>query len=491
MASEPAVVIGSGIAGLASAIRLRAQGYDVTILEAAPVPGGKNRDFHRDGFRFDAGPSVFTLPELLKDTLSSAGLDPDEFISIRELEASCRYFWRDGTTLTAWTDPARFAREAEQVLGEPAESIHRFLGRAEKIYNLTEPLFLKKSLHRLSTYLNRDAWRALVNLPAIDTHRTLDQAVRSSIRNPKLQQLFNRYATYNGSDPFQAPATLSVIAHLEHTRGAYFPDGGMISVSRSLVKAAEKLGIPIHLNTRAQEILFQNGTVTGVGTDGQVWPARVVVSNMDIHYTYHHLLPTIDPPNRLLSQPKSSSALIFYWGICGETPSFGLHNIFFSDQYRQEFDDLFQKHQIPADPTVYLYISSKLNRADAPAGHENWFVMINVPNNQGQEWDRMINQIRPVILKTLSQAAGFDVSERLVTESSLDPRSIESQTSSWQGALYGNSSNNRFAAFLRHKNFVSSVRGLYIAGGSVHPGGGVPLCLLSAKIVSDLVKERE
>ena len=219
---------------------------------------------------------------------------------------------------------------------------------------------------------------------------------------------------------------------------------------------------------------------------GQVH-ADLVVSNMDVYHTYHRLLPQVKTPKRVNTQERSSSGLIFYWGIQGAFNLLGLHNIFFSGNYKVEFDHLFNKKTIYEDPTVYVNITSKLNAEDAPQGHENWFVMVNAPSNEGQDWDTMIRNTREAILTKLSRSLGRDIRHLVVTEAVLDPVKLEQRTSSFKGSLYGTSSNSKFAAFLRHPNFSSRIKGLYFCGGSVHPGGGIPLCLLSAKIVSDLV----
>ena len=219
--------------------------------------------------------------------------------------------------------------------------------------------------------------------------------------------------------------------------------------------------------------------------------AEIVISNADVYFTYKKLLSDYPKlaPKRILKQERSSSALIFYWGIKKVFPQLDLHNIFFSGDYQKEFEHIWQEKNISSDPTVYLNISSKFEKKDAPEGCENWFTMINVPANQGQNWDELIAEARKNIIKKLSKALGEDISKLIVCESILDPRSIESKTSSYQGSLYGTSSNSQFAAFLRHSNKSSKVKNLFFCGGSVHPGGGIPLALLSAKIVSDWVEK--
>jgi len=207
-----------------------------------------------------------------------------------------------------------------------------------------------------------------------------------------------------------------------------------------------------------------------------------------VYFTYKKLLKDEQQPQKILKQERSSSALIFYWGIKKVFPSLGLHNIFFSNNYEEEFKHLFQSKTVYQDPTVYINISSKYKKDDAPEGCENWFTMINVPNNIGQDWEQFKIDARANILKKLSKNFNQDIEALIVTESVLDPVAIEEKTSSYRGSLYGTSSNNQFAAFLRHANFSKKIKNLYFVGGSVHPGGGIPLALLSAKIVAEMIK---
>ncbi|CCH52048.1 Dehydrosqualene desaturase [Fibrisoma limi BUZ 3] len=518
--SKSAVVIGAGIAGIASAIRLAVKGYSVDVYEANAYPGGKLSSFDqaRPGgavYRFDAGPSLFTMPHLVEELFRLAGRNPTDHFHYVRLDETCRYFWDDGTRLTAWADHQRFASEVETVLGEPGEHLLAHLNDSALKYGVTEKLFLHRSLHKASTWLNRDALRGYLNLPKLGVFGTMNGANERRFRHPKLVQLFNRYATYNGSDPYQTPATLNIIPHLEYNIGAFFPKEGMIGITNSLVNLAEDLGVRFHYNTRVTEIVTEGKRVVGVraedmelGAEGIVLsaepsavntpgaephaprpaPIALCVTNMDVVNAFRKLLPNAKQPERILRQPKSSSGLIFYWGIKREFAELGLHNIFFSNDYRTEFDYLFRRNKLYHDPTIYLNITSKHKPDDAPPGCENWFILLNAPNNTGQDWDAIIDRARQDVIRKLSHNLGVDVGSLIETESILDPRSIESKTSSSQGALYGNSSNNRFAAFLRHANFSREFENLYFVGGSVHPGGGIPLCLLSAKIATGFVR---
>ena len=493
--TKRAAVIGAGIGGIAASIRLAVKGYQVSVFEANAYAGGKLSSFELQGYRFDAGPSLFTMPQLVEELFVLAGRDPKPYFEYTKLAETCRYFWDNGTHLTAHADQAAFAQEIEEKLGEPAQNVHDYLADSAVKYDVTEKLFLHRSLHKLSTYFNRDALKGYLNAHRLDAFKTMNRANEQRFQNPRTVQLFNRYATYNGSDPYQTPATMNIIPHLEYNIGAFFPKNGMVSITESLLQLAKDLGVVFHFNTKVIEIAYAGAEVTGLKFEeselfnhSPIQSFNIVISNMDVVNTFRKLLPNARQPERILRQPKSSSALIFYWGIKRQFAQLGLHNILFSNNYKAEFDHIFNKKTLYNDPTVYVNITSKHKPDDAPEGSENWFVMVNAPNNDGQDWDALIAQTRRDIIQKISKNLGQDVSELIECEAILDPRSIESKTSSSQGALYGNSSNNRFAAFLRHANFSHQFDNLFFVGGSVHPGGGIPLAILSAKIATDFVK---
>ncbi len=494
-ARRRAIAIGSGVGGMAAAIRMRLQGYSVSVFESASMPGGKVGEHRHEGWRFDTGPSLFTLPELLDELFRDAGADPGQYYQYHRLDNICRYFFPDGKVLNAWSDPEKMAQEFEHVLAEPAANIHRYLHRAARIYELTRDIFLTASLHDLETWRRAPWIKTILGLPELDALSTMNNRNRRLFQQPNTVMLFNRYATYNGSNPYKAPATLNVIGHLEHNLGAYFLRGGMRNLIEAMHRLALEIGVEFEFDSPVERILVQGKKVEGVQLSARapqaLRPADVVISNMDVVPSYRKLLPGIAHPERLLSQPKSTSALIFYWSMKKSWPIFDLHNILFSSDYALEFHHLCELKTLQPDPTVYLYISSKAEPSDAPPGGENWFVMINVPHLNGQNWDELIARARERIITKLESQTGQEIRSHISAEKVLDPRGIAEMTSSHLGALYGNSSDNPMAAFLRHPNFSRSIRGLYFCGGSVHPGGGIPLCLLSARIAAEQAAKRQ
>ncbi len=481
-------IIGSGIGGIASAIRLAAKGYAVDVFEQAERPGGKLAERRHGGFRFDTGPSLFTLPELVTELFSLCGKDPENHFGYRPLDSSCKYFWEDGSVINAWSNSHDFAREVEEQTGVSAHRVLSFLNKSRRLYDITHEVFLFNSFNKPSNFLLPAYRKALLHLHELNAFTSMHQKNRAWFGDPRVVQLFDRYATYNGSNPYKTPATLNIIPHLEHNVGAFFPVKGMYSIVQSLTRLAEEMGVTFHFSSKVEQLVMDRKQVNGLKVNGQVIPFHMVVSNADIVNVYKQLLPFRPFPKKQLSLERSTSALIFYWGVNKSFPQLSLHNILFSNDYKKEFHHLFTKGSISSDPTVYIFISARQVPGDAPAGQENWYVMINVPENKGQDWDLLIKEARSSIEEKISRTLGINIRQHIVSESFADPRSIERETGSYNGSLYGLSSNNRLAAFYRHANFKKSMKNLFFTGGSVHPGGGIPLCLASAKIIDKEIK---
>lgn len=294
------VVIGAGVAGLATANRLKALGLDVQVLEANAYPGGKLTAFEQSGYRFDAGPSLFTMPDFLDDVFRFCKKDPRDYYSYQKLDVACHYFYDDGTFLCGYADASNFAYEAEKKLGVSKDLVVRYLNDSARLYETTGRIFLEQPLNRLATWLSKPVMKALTYIPRMGLFQTLNGFNEARLAHPKLIQLFNRYATYNGSDPYRAPGILSTIPNLEFNVGTFLPEGGMHTITNALVKLATDQGVTIQYHTPVEEILVKENQVYGVRTTDEIIQADLVVSNMDVYYTYRKLLPTQPAPERKL-----------------------------------------------------------------------------------------------------------------------------------------------------------------------------------------------
>jgi len=486
MSKKTILVIGAGLGGLSTAIRLAKTQHNVVVIENQNSAGGKLNEKKIGAYRFDLGPSLFTMPQYVDDLFELHGKNPRDYYRYEVLTDICHYFYEDGTQFISNANKEKLDQLFETQLGEKKGAVLTFLKTSAQIYNITVPLFLHHSLHRWRTYTKWSTFLSVLKLPMIKAYQSMHRFHKKSFKSTHAIQYFDRYATYNGSNPYVAPGTLSLIPHVEHHYGAYYPIGGMYKIVEALYQLALEVGVTFRFNTKVEKIECVNQRAIGAYIDHQLVPADVIVSNMDVYATYKKLLPSVKAPQHILQQEKSSSALIFYWGIKKSFHNLGLHNILFSAQYKKEFDVLWKENSIDEDPTIYINITSKHTPEDAPEQSENWFVMINVPNNQGQDWNRLIAKARKNMIDKINRILNADIEAYIEVEHQLDPIGIESNTSSHLGALYGNASNNPMAAFFRHSN-DSRIKNLYFVGGSVHPGGGIPLAILSGKIASDLI----
>lgn len=478
--------IGSGIGGLATSIRLASKGYNVTVFEQQPNVGGKLNQLKANGFRFDTGPSLFTLPNLV-DELIELSANKQIVLPYKKLEVITRYFFPDGTILNAWSEPEQFADEVQKTLGDEKSSVAKYLMDSKELYDLTEKTFVFSPFPKLSNLLTLQSLKLALNPKKLRAFETMHDVNAKYFGKHNTIQLFDRYATYNGSNPYKAPGTLTMIPHLEHNIGAYFPMQGMYSIAEQLKEIALSLGVEFVMNSKVDRINQRNSKIVGVKVNGADFSSDFVINNTDIFTAYSSILRDVPLLERLAKQEPSSSALIFYWGVKGDYPQLDVHNVLFSENYWAEFQAMEAK-TIYSDPTVYIFITSKMINEDAPKSHENWFVMINTPENINQNWDELRLTAKASILNKIKKTLGLDIEKNIVFEEFLDPERIEQRTGSFRGSLYGISSNNRMAAFNRHPNRSKNVKGLYFVGGSVHPGGGIPLCLASAKIVDSYFK---
>lgn len=483
-------VIGAGLGGLSAAIRLANRGFEVDLYEQNSTPGGKAGEIKERGYRFDTGPSLLTMPQVIKDLFSESGEKIKDYLSIDRLELICKYFYPDGSILNAYSDQDKFGKEIDEKTSDNSASLDKYLNYCKTIYELAGDLFLTKDPSSVSTYLSSKALKTLLNVGKIDPFRTINQANESFFKDQRLVQLFNRYATYNGSNPYLAPATLNIIPHVEYNQGSFIPEKGIYSITRALWKLAEKKNVNFFLNQKVDEIILDNKEVKAIKVNDKIIKYDKIISNVDVNFTFKNLIKNFESRESRRYEKKlpSFSGLVFYWGIKKEFPELEKHNILFSKDYKKEFEDLFDNKTIHDDPTIYIYISSKLNKNDAPSGKENWFVMVNAPHIQNQNWESEIKIARKNIVIKINNFLKTDIESLIEFEKVLSPVDIQDKTGSYRGSIYGISSNDKFAAFMRQSNKSKTVKNLYFCGGSAHPGGGIPLVILSGKIVSDIIE---
>ena len=377
--SKKVIIIGSGIAGLALSVRLKVKGYDVHVFEKNESYGGKLSEFKLGEYRYDFGPKLFTLPELLIDLFKISNHNIDDYIKYKKIEVGCKYFWEDGKVFNAFSDKQKLIKEIVSEFDTDKKKLSNYLNKSKKKFDLTRTIFLEKSLHKTSTFFSVSAFKAILNFFRLDIFKPLNQLNEEAFDDKRLVQLFNRFATYNGSNPYVTSGIMSMIQHLEHDLGVFMPTNGLSDISKSIYNLANDLGVTFSFNSNIEKIITDKNKAIGVEKNKQKYLADIVVSNMDVNLTYGKLLNGFKKPRYLKDYEPSSSAIVFYWNINRSFKELDLHNIIFSKNNYKEFDYIFNKKLMYEDPTIYICPTSKVVKNDAPEGCENWFILINSP----------------------------------------------------------------------------------------------------------------
>lgn len=475
------VVVGAGVGGLAAAVRLRAQGHEVTLCEQAPVVGGKLGTQVVGGHSFDTGPSLVTMPHLLEEVFAATGAPLQEVLRLRRLDPACRYTFPDGTVLDLPGDLAQVPDALDAALGPGSGAQWQaLLRRAERIWDLTRGPFLESPVTPAD--LVRLARRP-GDVATVAPWRSLRGLGGTYLRDPRLRMLLDRYATYTGSDPRRAPAALASVPWAEQAFGSWYVEGGLRGIADALLERAHDLGVEVRLGADVARVETVAGRATGVRlADGERLRADVVVANADAAQVFGRLLPPAaarGARRRLGRAAPSFSGFALLLALDRPPPDQPHHHVLFAEDYDAEFDALFGGRPV-ARPTVYV---------NAPDG-AGWFVLVNAPRQdptRGVDWDvpGLVDSYADRVLDLMAER-GLDVRDRVAQRAVVSPAELARRTATPGGAIYGSSSNGARAAFLRPAN-RSPVPGLYLVGGSAHPGGGLPLVLLSARIVAGLV----
>jgi len=492
-------VVGAGLGGLAAAARLAADGHSVSVLEQADRVGGKLGWYTRDGHAFDTGPSLVTLPQVYRDLFAATGGPLEKAIELVRLDPAVAYRFPDGTRVTVPGTASEVPQALDDALGPGAGAQWTaLLDRSAAMWRISEEPFLRRPLEGAAT-LSR-----LVRTPAdvatIAPWQTLRGLGAHQLRDPRLRMLLDRYATYSGSDPRRAPAVLATVPYVEQTFGSWYVRGGLHRLGTAVAERAAEHGALIRTGCRVRRVLVEGGRAAGVElADGERLPADVVVSGADAAALYGHLLPadkrTRGTMRDLARATPSLSGVVLLLALRGRTPGLAHHTVLFPEDYDAEFDAVFGAGRFRgaprpvADPTVY--VSAPDDAALRPDDDsESWFVLVNAPRHDpghGVDWDQpgLADRYADRILDVLARR-GLEVRDRLRWRVVRTPADLARDTGSVGGSIYGTSSNGTRAAFLRPAN-TSPVPGVFLVGGSSHPGGGLPLVGLSAEIVAELI----
>ncbi len=489
MKNRRIAVIGGGLGALSGAIRLAQLGFSVQLFEKNPKIGGKVNEVILGDYRFDTGASLLTMPFVIDELFDVAGFKRSDYLDFLPMEPICRYFFSDGAVMDASADKQKMEAAIAQLSPNDVEAHGRFLKYAERIHDLTAEIFMFTPIHEFRKLMRPRHFRTLFRLHQIDPFRTVHERVSRFFSDPRLVQLFDRYATYNGSDPFQAPATLNIIPYVEYGLGGFYIRGGIYRLVDALESVARERGVQIHTSAKVERVCRVGKRVSGVQVNGEIIDADYVLCGADAVIAHHELLDQQHRREKLSQLEPSLSGMVFLWGVKGKYSALAHHNIVFSSDYRTEFRQIFKHQQVPDEPTIYIAITSKTDAAHAPADGENWFVLLNMPYlAPGQVWEQEKARMRTVVLDKLKQL-GFDIAARIAVEQVYTPEDFAELYASNKGSIYGVSSNSKTTAFKRLPNRSRLLKGLYFAGGSVHPGGGIPLVMLSGKIAATLIAE--
>lgn len=480
------IVIGAGLGGLSAAVRLAKSGFDVTVLEKNAAIGGKVNYIESNGYKFDTGASLLTMRHVFEDLFAFCGKRLEDYLTIVPLDPICRYRWSDGTRFDASSDLLKTENEIAGLAPADVENFRKYMADARRKYEIAAETFLAHSLNDLPKLLRPKYFGDLL---AISSMKTLDAHNKRYFQSSKLRQLFDRFATYNGSSPFQTPATFALVPFVEFGLGAWYAQGGIYQIPKALGKLAGELAIEIQTSRAVEKILVEDKKAVGVQLEnGKIVKADFVVANSDAIETYRHLLDSEFFNRKLDRREPSSSGFVLLLGAKKKFTGLVHHNIFFSDDYRSEFDALFRDLRPAKNPTIYVCATSKTDDTQSPEHRENLFVLVNAPfTSDKTDWAKEASGYRNLIVEKLENFGLDGLGKSIEFEQIITPEDFEKKYRTNRGSIYGVSSNGIFSAFLRVPNQSRQIENLYFVGGATHPGGGMPLVLLSGKMASEMI----
>ena len=490
-------IIGGGLGGLAAACTLAARGHSVVLFERNDWLGGKAAVLERDGFRFDMGPTIVTLPSVLHKIFAEASRPLDKYLDLRRLDPQWRCFFEDGSTLDLREQIDQMCGGLALCAPGTAEGYRAFMRHAEKLHGISDRFFFYKPIGGLRDMFNaRNSFEpgTLRDVLSMRMGRSVASMVRSYVTDPRVAQMIDHFTQYVGSAPDLSPAVLCGIASMQTHEGVWYPMGGTGAVPRALVRLAIELGVEIHTGSGVNHIRVSDGAVAGVELeDGEFVPLSAVVSNCDSVRTHRELLGGAAQQRfeRRRKYEPACSGVVLYLGLSRAYEHLLHHNFVFSRDPEEEFDFIYRRGEPAPDPTCYVCAPARTEPEVAPAGGEALYVLVHAPYlRERHDWRAMLPQYRRTILDKLRRVAGLeDLEQRIIFESALTPQSINDRYHVLNGAIYGLASHGKFLGAFKPNNRSPDVRGLYLAGGSAHPGPGLPMALMSGWIAADALDQ--
>ena len=488
-------VVGGGLGGLAAACTLAARGYRVTLFERNRWWGGKAAVLESAGFRFDMGPTILTLPSVLRRVFAEAGQALETRLPMVKLEPQWRSFFSDGSTLDLESDVEAMVRRLGQFStgGDLGTGYRRFLELSRRMNQISQKYFFYRPVGGMRDMFE---WRAslkagvLRDIASMRLGRTVAQTIRSHMPDARVSQMMDHFTQYVGSAPDASPAVLCGIAHMQSDEGVWYPLGGTGAVPAALSRLAGELGVELRAGTEIDSLVIDGGRVHGVRTTaGEQIELGAVVCNMDAVRAHRELMaaPSARGFETRRRYEPACSGVVLYLGLSRRYPHLSHHNFVFSADPHEEFEWIYRRGEPAPDPTAYLCAPAQTEPGVAPPGGEALYVLVHTPYlRPHHDWKRMWPAYRNVILKKLASGAGLaDLESRIVCESVLTPQDIQDRYRVLSGAIYGLASHGRILGAFKPNNRSPDVRGLYLAGGAAHPGPGMPMVLMSGWIAAD------
>lgn len=486
------VIIGGGMGGLATALRLRHAGFDVTVVEKQKRLGGRSNVIEEDGFRVDIGPTILVMKDVFEETYRAIGENINRRIEFEQLDPNYRIYYHDGTSIDLYSNMAMLAREVEKVEPGAAERLFRFIGESAKKYEMGMA-FVDRNYNSITGLASVDALKRLIDTRA---YQNLYQHVADFFQSDKLQKAFSFHSMFLGLSPFDALAMYALITYADLALGMWYPKGGIYRIIEDIVELGQERGITYRTNAPVHEICVENGKVKGVMLEsGEMIPADLVVSNADLPYTYRNLVPT--PYRGQYSDQKldrmqyACSGFLLYLGVDKVYSHLSHQALYFSEDYRANLDAIFKNGTLPTEPSFHLNCPTVTDPGLAPEGHSLLYVLAPMPNLQADiDWVAAAPVVRERLLEQLERIVDPNILQHIVWERQYRPTDWLNDINAVHGTAFGSLSQSFFqSSYFRPHNKARDLEGLYFVGQGTYPGIGMPMVLISAKLVTERIIE--